>query len=162
MNTYPLKLFIISDYRRDFPTDDYNHNTPNQQTNLHQNASAKSEYTNGNTTIIENGGHLTPPITIKNGSISNDSDMKATFGTPLIDASSKFSANRSSRSRVADESQQFTNGTNSGLSLQGQRQAPLSVSVSASNSPFINKRMGSKQMLLQVNYQDYTWTILPN
>ena len=107
--------------------------------------------TDGNTTIIENGGILTPQISHKNGSITNERDRKNQFGTPLLDASSKFSGNRSSRCKVSDESQQYRNIPTNGLSLQGQRQNPLSVSVSASNSPFVNKRMGSKQTLLQVS-----------
>ena len=106
--------------------------------------------TDGTTTIIENGGHLTPQLSHKNGSTLNDTDMKSQFGTPLLDASSKFSGHRSSRCRVSDESQQYTNFQTNGVTLQGQRQTPLSVSVSASNSPFINKRMSSKQTLLQV------------
>ena len=86
-------------------------------------------------------GCITPIISQPNGSISKDMDLKNQIGS-----STKFSGNRSSRNRVSDESQQYSN-----LPIStGHHQAPLSVSVSASNSPFINKRMGSKQALLQV------------
>ena len=67
-----------------------------------------------------------------------------------MDSSTKFSGSRSSRNRVSDETQQYTNFPTGGHLLQGQPQIPLSVSVSATNSPFINKRLGSKQTLLQV------------
>ena len=76
--------------------------------------------------------------------------MKNQIGSSVLDSSTKFSGSRSSRNRVSDETQQYTNFPTSGLILQGQPQTPLSVSVSASNSPFINKRLGSKQTLLQV------------
>ena len=111
-------------------------------------------------TIIENP-LSTPQLTAKNNIDPSDGGdlLKTTFGTPILDhnnASSKFTvASRSSRSRVADESsqqQQYSNYPLNGIAFQhGVQRNPLSVSVSASNSPFIDKRiMGSKQALLQV------------
>ena len=141
--TYIKFLFPnISGYRREFPADDYNHNnTPHQPSIAQDNGCTKNEASEGVTTIIENMGCVTPIISQPNGSISKDMDLKNQIGS-----TTKFSGNRSSRNRVSDESQQYSN-----LPINaGHHQAPLSVSVSASNSPFINKRMGSKQALLQV------------
>ena len=133
----------VAGYRREFPGDDYNHNnTSNQPSNIQDNGCIKNEASEGVTTIIENIGCITPIHSQPNGSISKEMDLKNQIGS-----TSKFSGNRSSRNRVSDESQQYSN-----LPLNNSHpQAPLSVSVSASNSPFINKRMGSKQALLQVS-----------
>ena len=135
-------IIQILGYRREFPADDYNHNnTSNQQSNMQQNGCIKNDVSEGVTTIIENIGCITPIQSQPNGSMSKDFDTNTQIGS-----TTKFTGNRSSRNRVSDESQQYSN-----LPINnGHNKAPLSVSVSASNSPFINKRMGSKQALLQV------------
>ena len=146
-------FFLCSDYRREFPADDYNHNnTSTQQTSIHQNDCIKNEIPDGVTTIIENIGNLTPVISHTNRTALKDNEIKSQLGSSLLDSTTKFSGNhRSSRNRVSDESQQYSNLPSNCVTLQGHHQSPLSVSVSASNSPFVNKRMGSKQTLLQVN-----------
>lgn len=107
------------------------------------NECVKHEIAEGLTNLLDNGQ-------ANNGSNSKETDIKSQTGSCVLDSTAMFSGNRASRNQVSDEPQHYTNYPNNGMSLQGHHQTPLSVSVSASNSPFVNKRMGSKQTLLQV------------
>ena len=135
---------MIKGYRRQFPADDYNHNsTSSPQTNIHVNECVKHEIAEGLTNLLDDGQ-------ANNASNPKENDIKSQTGSCVLDSTAMFSGNRASRNQVSDEPQHYTNYPSNGMSLQGHHQTPLSVSVSASNSPFVNKRMGSKQTLLQV------------